>query len=340
MPCARGNSKSSWWWIGARTASTRQSPILDPRPPPVCFSPTKAPPISAPLVGMLTLMLPQSDPLGPIHCESQFNCSPALIKKQKNISPWRSCQDPWWRYYGRETLLNLIVPTHGLVHVLALEHRDDRSKRLFVNNWGIVSQARDDGRLHKVARSIKSLREVRWEIQNFLPINTQIIWPCRQIPLCLQVWQLARRHSWTAPCLSGYASVRTGHQRPKDHPLSWRFVRILSWVGLAPRRRPFRAKSVSWSWCNDGKPCRRRQRWWPWTPCPDRHPQPLAERCCHQAQGGAFQIDFELQGPPDGQRKMSFTAKCVLKIYHFVSSLGSASEWDQREKNFTHLCFL
>lgn len=41
----------------------------DSLPPPVCFSPPKAPPISAPLVGILTFTIPQSDPLGPIHCK-------------------------------------------------------------------------------------------------------------------------------------------------------------------------------------------------------------------------------------------------------------------------------
>jgi hypothetical protein len=34
----------------------------DSRPPPVSFSPPKAPPISAPLVPMLTLAMPQSLP--------------------------------------------------------------------------------------------------------------------------------------------------------------------------------------------------------------------------------------------------------------------------------------
>lgn len=36
--------------------------LPDSRPPPVSFSPPKAPPISAPLVGMLTFTMPQSDP--------------------------------------------------------------------------------------------------------------------------------------------------------------------------------------------------------------------------------------------------------------------------------------
>ena len=37
------------------------------RPPPVYFSPPKAPPISAPDVPMLTFTIPQSDPWGPTH---------------------------------------------------------------------------------------------------------------------------------------------------------------------------------------------------------------------------------------------------------------------------------
>ena len=40
--------------------------LPDSRPPPVSFSPPKAPPISAPLVGMFRFTIPQSDPFGPI----------------------------------------------------------------------------------------------------------------------------------------------------------------------------------------------------------------------------------------------------------------------------------
>ena len=36
----------------------------DSRPPPVSFSPPNAPPISAPLVPVLTLAMPQSEPAG------------------------------------------------------------------------------------------------------------------------------------------------------------------------------------------------------------------------------------------------------------------------------------
>lgn len=39
----------------------------DSRPPPVSFSPPKAPPISAPEVPILTLTIPQSEPKGPVH---------------------------------------------------------------------------------------------------------------------------------------------------------------------------------------------------------------------------------------------------------------------------------
>jgi hypothetical protein len=45
----------------------------DSLPPPVAFSPPKAPPISAPFVGMFTFTIPQSDPLGPNHWENKSN---------------------------------------------------------------------------------------------------------------------------------------------------------------------------------------------------------------------------------------------------------------------------
>lgn len=51
----------------------------DSRPPPVAFSPPKAPPISAPEVGMFTFTIPQSEPLGPIHCKET---------KKKPSAPW------------------------------------------------------------------------------------------------------------------------------------------------------------------------------------------------------------------------------------------------------------
>lgn len=56
----------------------------DSRPPPVCFSPPNAPPISAPLVGMLTFTMPQSEPFGPIHLKnknSYLNVGPMTTDK-------------------------------------------------------------------------------------------------------------------------------------------------------------------------------------------------------------------------------------------------------------------
>lgn len=41
-------------------------------PPPVSFSPPNAPPISAPEVLELTLIIPQSDPFGPIHLNTFY----------------------------------------------------------------------------------------------------------------------------------------------------------------------------------------------------------------------------------------------------------------------------
>jgi len=41
----------------------RQASEPDSRPPPVSFSPPNAPPISAPEVPMLTLEMPQSEPV-------------------------------------------------------------------------------------------------------------------------------------------------------------------------------------------------------------------------------------------------------------------------------------
>ena len=50
----------------------------DSLPPPVSFSPPKAPPISAPLVPIFTLTIPQSDPNGPVHLKRFFK---SLVKR-------------------------------------------------------------------------------------------------------------------------------------------------------------------------------------------------------------------------------------------------------------------
>jgi hypothetical protein len=53
-------------------------------PPPVSFSPPKAPPISAPEVPMFTLASPQSDPLGPRKISA---CLRSVVKMDDD-SPW------------------------------------------------------------------------------------------------------------------------------------------------------------------------------------------------------------------------------------------------------------
>lgn len=68
---------------------------------------------------------------------------------------------------GRETLFDLVVPSHGLIHVLALEYIDNRSKSLVVNNRSIVGQTCDDGWLHEVASSVDGLKI----ISNFMNVD-------------------------------------------------------------------------------------------------------------------------------------------------------------------------
>lgn len=57
--------------------------LPDSLPPPVSFSPPKAPPISAPFVGILTLTIPQSEPFGPVHLNKFFK----LAVKRELLSP-------------------------------------------------------------------------------------------------------------------------------------------------------------------------------------------------------------------------------------------------------------
>lgn len=68
MPCAKGSSFEWLMVMVERRMYCFQASLPDSRPPPVSFSPPKAPPISAPDVGMFTFTKPQSDPFGPIHC--------------------------------------------------------------------------------------------------------------------------------------------------------------------------------------------------------------------------------------------------------------------------------
>ena len=57
----------------------------DSRPPPVSFSPPKAPPISAPEVPMLTLAIPQSEPAALRNASASRR---SLVKIDED-RPWR-----------------------------------------------------------------------------------------------------------------------------------------------------------------------------------------------------------------------------------------------------------
>lgn len=63
-----------------------QELLPDSLPPPVSFSPPNAPPISAPLVGMLTLTMPQSEPAGPVHLKIEAG----LVVKRELDKPCRT----------------------------------------------------------------------------------------------------------------------------------------------------------------------------------------------------------------------------------------------------------
>src|SRR6266550_4409268 len=60
--CARGSSPDQLFVQVCRRMYCFHESEPASRPPPVSFSPPNAPPISAPLVPMLTLAMPQSDP--------------------------------------------------------------------------------------------------------------------------------------------------------------------------------------------------------------------------------------------------------------------------------------
>src|SRR6187399_2275456 len=62
IPCANGRLFPKLMVLVCRRIYTFQASEPDSRPPPVSFSPPKAPPISAPDVPMLTLTMPQSEP--------------------------------------------------------------------------------------------------------------------------------------------------------------------------------------------------------------------------------------------------------------------------------------
>ena len=131
-----------------------QASLPDSRPPPVAFSPPKAPPISAPEVGMFTLTIPQSEPLGPSHCTKEpieefqdvtkinwsfpeeyytLNTLPRSFVKIEEDSPCSTCT----RFYrnsrseqSSQLLLHLVVDRYSLLHALHRQHVNYRGERL------------------------------------------------------------------------------------------------------------------------------------------------------------------------------------------------------------------
>src|SRR6187399_2227976 len=89
IPCANGRLFPKLMVLVCLRMYTFQASDPDSRPPPVSFSPPKAPPISAPDVPMLTLAIPQSDPA----CERNCSMSPMRNVIIAEDSPWRT---PFW----------------------------------------------------------------------------------------------------------------------------------------------------------------------------------------------------------------------------------------------------
>src|SRR6185436_12495657 len=83
-PCASGRSSPQFTVFVWRRMYAFHASEPDSRPPPVSFSPPNAPPISAPLVPMFTLAMPQSDPSG----ERNFSAARMPSVKIAELSPW------------------------------------------------------------------------------------------------------------------------------------------------------------------------------------------------------------------------------------------------------------
>ncbi len=104
--------------------STRPDP--DSRPPPVCFSPPNAPPISAPDVPMLTLAMPQSEP------------SADMKRSASRIVGGEDGR--------RKPLRHSVVQLDRVVELVVGQHVEDRRERLLVHHLGLRGHPHDRGR--------------------------------------------------------------------------------------------------------------------------------------------------------------------------------------------------
>src|SRR5262249_32924561 len=89
MPWASGRSFEKFTVAVCRRMYAFQASEPDSRPPPVSFSPPNAPPISAPLGPMLTLAMPQSEPVA----ARNRSASRRSVVKIDEASPWGT---PFW----------------------------------------------------------------------------------------------------------------------------------------------------------------------------------------------------------------------------------------------------
>src|SRR5437773_11114760 len=83
IPCANGNSVEKLIVFVCRRIYIFQESLPLSRPPPVSFSPPNAPPISAPLVPVFTLAMPQSLPAA----HKNFSASRMSFVKTAEVRP-------------------------------------------------------------------------------------------------------------------------------------------------------------------------------------------------------------------------------------------------------------
>src|SRR5579859_5058040 len=84
IPWARGSESDQFSVLVWRRMYCFQASEPDSRPPPVSFSPPKAPPISAPEVPMLTLAMPQSLPIA----DRKYSAFFTLVVNREEDRPW------------------------------------------------------------------------------------------------------------------------------------------------------------------------------------------------------------------------------------------------------------
>lgn len=169
-----------------------QLSLPDSRPPPVCFSPPevrtsgtqyghnqtegalpKAPPISAPLVGIFTLTIPQSDPFGLKYHGCTSRSAPPGILYSPN--PLEHIRHILTEQAAGKALLDFVIPLDSFVQALQeamnpysltsdrqqahlrLQDVQYRSESFLEHHFGVMFQAFDYGWLYVIAWPIDHL---------------------------------------------------------------------------------------------------------------------------------------------------------------------------------------